>query len=156
MVAHALPETGEDELGVEAGAAGAASVLERPVTLLLGDLAFLHDLGGLATLRARRHPFVIVVVQNQGGRIFEELPIGTYHLRIRREFSDDSTAYTLTLTPQVIVLTDPLDPGDTIATARDLGALTSEQVLTDIAGAFDVFDVYTFSLNQPIAVDIRE
>jgi 2-succinyl-5-enolpyruvyl-6-hydroxy-3-cyclohexene-1-carboxylate synthase len=35
----------------------------------------LHDLGGLALARRARGPLVLVVVNNDGGRIFEELPI---------------------------------------------------------------------------------
>lgn len=61
--------------GLISGAAGAASVTGRPVTLLLGDLSFLHDLHGLAAAREIGAPLAIVVVQNHGGRIFEQLPI---------------------------------------------------------------------------------
>ncbi|MDY7093210.1 MAG: thiamine pyrophosphate-dependent enzyme, partial [Acidobacteriota bacterium] len=46
-----------------------------PAALLLGDLSFLHDVGGLAAAARLRRPLVLVVVNNQGGRIFEQLPI---------------------------------------------------------------------------------
>ncbi len=61
--------------GLIAGAAGTASVASRPVVLLLGDTSTLHDLTSLALARHASTPLVIVVVQNQGGRIFERLPI---------------------------------------------------------------------------------
>ncbi len=61
--------------GLVAGAAGAASVAGRPVVLLLGDTSVLHDLTSLALARRAPGPLVIVVVQNQGGRIFERLPV---------------------------------------------------------------------------------
>ena len=61
--------------GLVSGAAGAASAASGPVALYAGDLAAVHDLGGLAAARRSRRPLVIVVVQNDGGRIFEELPI---------------------------------------------------------------------------------
>lgn len=61
--------------GLVAGAAGAARVAGRPVALLLGDLSLLHDLGGLATARGLDGPLVVVVVHNDGGRIFEALPV---------------------------------------------------------------------------------
>ncbi len=61
--------------GLVAGAAGAASVAKRPVVLLLGDTSTLHDLTSLALARHAPGPLVIVVVQNQGGRIFERLPV---------------------------------------------------------------------------------
>jgi 2-succinyl-5-enolpyruvyl-6-hydroxy-3-cyclohexene-1-carboxylate synthase len=60
--------------GLVAGAAGAAAT-GIPTTLLIGDVTYLHDVGGLAAARAARTPLVVVVVNNQGGRIFELLPV---------------------------------------------------------------------------------
>ena len=61
--------------GLIATAAGAAAQdPARRVRLILGDLAFLHDLGSLA-LAAERPNLEIVVVNNGGGGIFEFLPI---------------------------------------------------------------------------------
>jgi 2-succinyl-5-enolpyruvyl-6-hydroxy-3-cyclohexene-1-carboxylate synthase len=62
--------------GGVAGAAGARSVASGPMALLLGDVALLHDAGGLAAAAAVRGPLAIVVVHNDGGRIFERLPLG--------------------------------------------------------------------------------
>lgn len=78
-VLHQRGASGID--GLVSGAAGARSISGAPVTLLLGDLSLLHDLTGLAVARAAAAsspsaPLVIVVVQNDGGRIFERLPIG--------------------------------------------------------------------------------
>jgi 2-succinyl-5-enolpyruvyl-6-hydroxy-3-cyclohexene-1-carboxylate synthase len=50
-------------------------VCQEPTVLLLGDVSFMHDLGGLAVARETSGPFVIVVIDNGGGRIFEQLPI---------------------------------------------------------------------------------
>ncbi|HKO52718.1 MAG TPA: 2-succinyl-5-enolpyruvyl-6-hydroxy-3-cyclohexene-1-carboxylic-acid synthase [Polyangiaceae bacterium] len=61
--------------GLISGAAGAASLRSEPTVLLLGDVSFMHDLGGLAVAREAAGPFVIVVIDNGGGRIFEQLPI---------------------------------------------------------------------------------
>ena len=72
-VAHQRGASGID--GLVSGAAGARSVSAAPVALLLGDLSLLHDLTGLALLRRASGPFVAVVVQNGGGRIFDHLPI---------------------------------------------------------------------------------
>jgi 2-succinyl-5-enolpyruvyl-6-hydroxy-3-cyclohexene-1-carboxylate synthase len=70
--------------GAIAGVLGAASRAEAPATLLLGDISFLHDVGSLwAAQAAHTHaaplmqPIVIVVLNNGGGRIFEQLPIAT-------------------------------------------------------------------------------
>lgn len=65
--------------GTIATAAGVARGLGRPVTVLLGDLAFLHDLNSLALLRAADQPPVtIVVINNDGGGIFHFLPIARH------------------------------------------------------------------------------
>ena len=47
-------------------------------TLLVGDLATLHDLNGLASLSKTSLPLVIVVLNNAGGGIFRFLPIATH------------------------------------------------------------------------------
>lgn len=60
--------------GLVAGAAGAATAAGRPTALLLGDVSLLHDVGGLASARDVHTPFAIVVLDNGGGRIFEQLP----------------------------------------------------------------------------------
>jgi len=59
--------------GTLATAAGEALGGGRPLTALVGDLAFLHDLGGLLT--AASQPVTFVVVDNGGGGIFGFLPI---------------------------------------------------------------------------------
>ena len=59
--------------GTVATAAGFARGLGRPLTLLIGDLALLHDLNSLAMLRDVH--IVVVVVNNDGGGIFSFLPI---------------------------------------------------------------------------------
>jgi 2-succinyl-5-enolpyruvyl-6-hydroxy-3-cyclohexene-1-carboxylate synthase len=71
--------------GAIAGAFGAASQARAPLTLLVGDISFLHDIGSLwAAAPARTHgarvaePIVLVVLNNAGGRIFEQLPIAAH------------------------------------------------------------------------------
>ncbi|MEZ4564594.1 MAG: 2-succinyl-5-enolpyruvyl-6-hydroxy-3-cyclohexene-1-carboxylic-acid synthase [Thermomicrobiales bacterium] len=60
--------------GVASTALGAAAVTTGPVALLVGDLSFLHDLGGLHAAQYAEAPLVIVVVNNDGGGIFSFLP----------------------------------------------------------------------------------
>jgi 2-succinyl-5-enolpyruvyl-6-hydroxy-3-cyclohexene-1-carboxylate synthase len=62
--------------GTVATAAGVALGRDAPATLLIGDLASLHDLSSLALLR--RAPVVAVVVNNEGGGIFHFLPIAEH------------------------------------------------------------------------------
>ena len=61
--------------GTIASACGWAAGLERPVTAVLGDLAFLHDLTSLQYVRQSRQPIVVVVINNDGGGIFSFLPV---------------------------------------------------------------------------------
>ena len=62
--------------GTVATAAGFARGSERPLTLLIGDLALLHDLNSLAALREM--PVVVVVLNNDGGAIFSFLPVARH------------------------------------------------------------------------------
>lgn len=63
--------------GLVSGAVGAATVARAPGLTLLGDISFLHDVGGLAAARELESPLVLLVIDNGGGRIFEELPIAS-------------------------------------------------------------------------------
>lgn len=63
--------------GLSSGFAGAASVAGVPVVGLLGDLSFLHDLGGLEALRDHSGSLTVVVLDNGGGRLFEQLPVAS-------------------------------------------------------------------------------
>ncbi|RMF23413.1 MAG: hypothetical protein D6760_05375, partial [Deltaproteobacteria bacterium] len=60
--------------GTLSSALGAASAGQRRVALLAGDLAFLHDVGGLQIAARHRLDLLIVVVNNDGGGIFSFLP----------------------------------------------------------------------------------
>ncbi len=64
--------------GTIATAAGAARGWNRAVTLIMGDLAFLHDLNSLAFLNNLPLPVVVIVINNQGGGIFSFLPVASY------------------------------------------------------------------------------
>ena len=59
--------------GLIAGAAGAAWATGRATTVVLGDVSFAHDVGSLAVVGDL--PLTIVVVDNQGGHIFDDLPL---------------------------------------------------------------------------------
>jgi 2-succinyl-5-enolpyruvyl-6-hydroxy-3-cyclohexene-1-carboxylate synthase len=63
--------------GTVSSAFGVAAVTGLPVVLLIGDVALLHDIGGL--LAARRHELAltIVLLNNDGGGIFHFLPVAT-------------------------------------------------------------------------------
>jgi 2-succinyl-5-enolpyruvyl-6-hydroxy-3-cyclohexene-1-carboxylate synthase len=64
--------------GLTSSAAGVAATTGRPTVLLLGDLALLHDLGGLVTALQLGGSLTLVVPNNDGGGIFSHLPIASH------------------------------------------------------------------------------
>ncbi len=50
----------------------------RPAVLVTGDLAFLHDSNGLLIAPKLRGSLTVVLINNGGGRIFENLPIAGF------------------------------------------------------------------------------
>jgi len=60
--------------GVVSTAVGVAIGSGAPTTLLIGDVAFLHDLNGLIGVTSRGVDLRIVVTNNDGGAIFSFLP----------------------------------------------------------------------------------
>jgi len=64
--------------GIIASAAGYAQGLKKPVTLMIGDLAALHDLNSLSLLRDLSEPLIVVLLNNGGGAIFSFLPIAEF------------------------------------------------------------------------------
>ncbi|HET9751622.1 MAG TPA: 2-succinyl-5-enolpyruvyl-6-hydroxy-3-cyclohexene-1-carboxylic-acid synthase, partial [Myxococcales bacterium] len=72
--------------GIVSSAAGAAAVGGTRAVALLGDLALLHDLGGLVTASRLGIDLTVVCVNNQGGGIFHFLPIAGYPQRFEELF----------------------------------------------------------------------
>ncbi|MGA1144329.1 MAG: 2-succinyl-5-enolpyruvyl-6-hydroxy-3-cyclohexene-1-carboxylic-acid synthase [Ilumatobacteraceae bacterium] len=60
--------------GVVSTAVGIALATRQPTTLLIGDIALLHDVNGLIGLVSRETDLRIVVIDNNGGGIFSFLP----------------------------------------------------------------------------------
>ena len=74
--------------GIIASAAGFADSTDRPTTLLIGDVAALHDINSLHALRTsmtqkeaqsqKKHLLTTIVLNNDGGGIFSFLPIAKH------------------------------------------------------------------------------
>jgi 2-succinyl-5-enolpyruvyl-6-hydroxy-3-cyclohexene-1-carboxylate synthase len=60
--------------GTVSSAIGASIASDRPLWIVIGDLALHHDSNGLALLRHATVPVRIVCLNNDGGGIFEFLP----------------------------------------------------------------------------------
>lgn len=71
-VLHQRGASGID--GLVAAIAGARDAATGAVALLLGDVSLRHDIASLELCAGK--PIVVVVVNNDGGRIFDRLPIG--------------------------------------------------------------------------------
>jgi 2-succinyl-5-enolpyruvyl-6-hydroxy-3-cyclohexene-1-carboxylate synthase len=61
--------------GTVSSAFGVAAVSDGPVVLLCGDVTLAHDLGGLLAARRTGLKLTIVLVNNDGGGIFNFLPV---------------------------------------------------------------------------------
>src|SRR5262249_15378918 len=75
-------------------------------------------------------------------RIAQTLNAGTYYVRVYPYLSA-STNYTLSLSATAV---PPDGAGDTLAAARDTGALPATQSFKDFVGGSDANDYYRFSL----------
>jgi 2-succinyl-5-enolpyruvyl-6-hydroxy-3-cyclohexene-1-carboxylate synthase len=71
--------------GVVSSALGASAATEGPLLLVTGDLSFHHDLNALHMAKDPRVGVTIVVVQNDGGGIFNFLPAAR-HAAFERYF----------------------------------------------------------------------
>jgi 2-succinyl-5-enolpyruvyl-6-hydroxy-3-cyclohexene-1-carboxylate synthase len=61
--------------GIVSTAFGVAAAGDGPVVCVLGDIAFFHDQNGLLWSREPDTPVVFVLIDNDGGGIFQMLPI---------------------------------------------------------------------------------
>jgi 2-succinyl-5-enolpyruvyl-6-hydroxy-3-cyclohexene-1-carboxylate synthase len=61
--------------GILATASGFANGLKKPVTLMIGDLALIHDLNSTLIAATNHVPLIIIAINNNGGGIFSFLPL---------------------------------------------------------------------------------
>ncbi|MCX6169044.1 MAG: 2-succinyl-5-enolpyruvyl-6-hydroxy-3-cyclohexene-1-carboxylic-acid synthase [Ignavibacteriales bacterium] len=73
--------------GINSTALGIAKTSKKNNYLLIGDLAFYHDLNGLHNAIKYNIAMTIVLINNNGGGIFESLPISEYKEFFTENFS---------------------------------------------------------------------
>jgi 2-succinyl-5-enolpyruvyl-6-hydroxy-3-cyclohexene-1-carboxylate synthase len=98
--------------GLVAGMAGAHRASGCPGALLVGDVSVAHDLGALQTLPRDGAPLVILVLNNRGGRIFEQLPVAARAPEAMAHFLTEPRA---TLEPLVAAFGLPYRRADEVA-----------------------------------------
>ncbi|CAN1208938.1 2-succinyl-5-enolpyruvyl-6-hydroxy-3-cyclohexene-1-carboxylic-acid synthase [Tumidithrix helvetica PCC 7403] len=64
--------------GTLSSALGAAWGCEEPMLLICGDLAFYHDLNGLMAVKKYNVNLTVILLNNDGGGIFDLLPIANF------------------------------------------------------------------------------
>ena len=129
--------------GLIASAAG-ATCAGRPVLLVLGDVSFAHDLGGLLAARAARAPLAILVIDNRGGQIFAGLPIARSHqgAAFERHWITapeiDPAAVAAALGAQATTAVSPAAAATAIARALERPGVTVIHAPVSASGAHDV------------------
>lgn len=87
--------------GLLATAAGVAIAHQRPLIAFIGDISALHDLNSFALFRKVKLPTIIFVINNNGGAIFDMLPVENeakeqyYRLPHNLEFSQIANMFEL-------------------------------------------------------------
>ena len=87
--------------GLLATTAGIAVGSERPVIAMLGDVSALHDINSLALFKKLSQPTIIFVINNNGGAIFDMLPVDSevknefYRMPHNTEFSQAASMFDL-------------------------------------------------------------
>ncbi|UJF19949.1 2-succinyl-5-enolpyruvyl-6-hydroxy-3-cyclohexene-1-carboxylic-acid synthase [Vibrio sp. SS-MA-C1-2] len=61
--------------GLIATSAGVSAGDDDPICIMIGDTSLLYDLNSLALLRQQHKPIVVIVTNNDGGAIFDLLPV---------------------------------------------------------------------------------
>ena len=132
--------------GSIASAAG-ATCAGQPVLLVLGDVSFAHDLGGLHAARsaiAPRARLVILVIDNRGGQIFAGLPIARTQpaAALERHWITapeiDPAAVAAALGIRATTATSPTGAAAAIARALEAPGVTVIHAPVTASGAHDV------------------
>ena len=129
--------------GLISSAAGATSA-GRPVLLVLGDVSFAHDVGGLLAARTATAPLAVLVIDNGGGQIFRGLPVARADLgaAFERHFTTapalDPSAVATAFGARALSAASPAAVASAVATALAMPGLTIIHAPVSVSGAHDV------------------
>jgi 2-succinyl-5-enolpyruvyl-6-hydroxy-3-cyclohexene-1-carboxylate synthase len=129
--------------GLIASAAGATRA-GKPVLLILGDVSFAHDIGGLLAARESTAPLAILVLDNGGGRIFAGLPIArtslgaAYDRHWTTAPNIDPAAVAAALGARAVTAASPAEAATAITDALATRAVTVIHAPVSPTGAQDV------------------
>ncbi len=127
--------------GVVASAAGAARATGRPTFLLIGEVALLHDVGGLLAARRAGIDLTIVCANNGGGGIFDFLPVAEhadgadYERHIATPTDLDLAALAALAGIDHARATTPAELADALATSARLIELPTDRAVSRAASA---------------------
>lgn len=63
--------------GITSTAIGVAVDSKKPTILITGDLSFYYDINTLVNLKNKKLPFIVILINNNGGGLFHALPISS-------------------------------------------------------------------------------
>lgn len=72
--------------GIVSTALGVARARGGPALLITGDIAFMHDLNAAAGKEMREIPLTVLLLNNDGGEIFDMLPVREFEPAFSRHF----------------------------------------------------------------------
>lgn len=117
------------------------------------DLVLYEDLNNNQTIDLGELLGFSEQVGNQTETIVSVLPPGNYSIAVQQY--SGSTSYTLrAFNREIATPLVPDNAGNSLAQARDLGAFTGVQTLSDFVGTLDRLDLYRFTLDGTSAIDV--
>lgn len=150
------------QVGVNRGASGIDGIIssaigfsigaQKPLVLLIGDLAFLHDGNGLAFLSQALFPVIIVLVNNSGGGIFSFLPIAK-SADVFTEFFTTPHQYNLTGISQTYnVMHSKVTSKAAFTNAYESALISSKHQVIEVSS--DV--IFNYEMHEYICQQIKE
>ncbi|TXD37734.1 2-succinyl-5-enolpyruvyl-6-hydroxy-3-cyclohexene-1-carboxylic-acid synthase [Lujinxingia vulgaris] len=89
-----------------------ATGLHAPTVIALGDVALRHDLSALALARELDLPILVLVLDNEGGAIFDELPIANFPDVHTRHFLTSARADITRSAPSAARISEATSPSE--------------------------------------------